>query len=162
MLNSRKYTALAVLGVGLAVAAATPAQAKAYWFGWAVLRLRRLARGLWFRPRPPVGLRMRLPSRLRSILPAVPVLSTLCVCGVLPAAPILSTLRVRWLLPTVSILSAVLCLRGIEADVSVLSTDLRLWGVLSDAPLLSGCTLLVVGPAHATPQPCPPYVPSST
>src|SRR5215467_12939895 len=34
MLNSRKYTALAVLGVGLAVAAATPAPAKAYWFGW--------------------------------------------------------------------------------------------------------------------------------
>ena len=32
MLNSRKYTALAVLGVGLAVAAATPA--KAQWFGW--------------------------------------------------------------------------------------------------------------------------------
>jgi len=31
MLNSRKYTALAVLGVGLAVAAATPA--KAQWFG---------------------------------------------------------------------------------------------------------------------------------
>ena len=32
MLNTRKYTALAVLGVGLAVAAATPA--KAQWFGW--------------------------------------------------------------------------------------------------------------------------------
>src|SRR5260370_3547171 len=34
MLNSRKYTAVAVLGVGLAVAAATPAPAKAYWLGW--------------------------------------------------------------------------------------------------------------------------------
>ena len=32
MLNSRKYTTLAVLGVGLAVAAATPA--KAHWYGW--------------------------------------------------------------------------------------------------------------------------------
>ena len=32
MLNSRKYTALAVLGVGLAVAAATPAKAQS--FGW--------------------------------------------------------------------------------------------------------------------------------
>jgi hypothetical protein len=32
MLNSRKYAALAVLGVGLAVAAATPA--KAQWLGW--------------------------------------------------------------------------------------------------------------------------------
>ena len=32
MFNTRKYTALAVLGVGLAVAAATPA--KAQWFGW--------------------------------------------------------------------------------------------------------------------------------
>ena len=34
MLNTRKYTALAILGVGLAVAAATPAPAQAQWFGW--------------------------------------------------------------------------------------------------------------------------------
>ncbi len=119
MLNTRKYTALAVLGVGLAV------------------------------PFPPVRLRMRLPSRLRSVLPALPILSTLRVCGVLPAPPILSTLRVRRLHPAISILSAVLRLRRIQADVSVLSTGLRLWGVLSEVPILSGCALLVVGRPHS-------------
>src|SRR5262249_32300925 len=92
-------------------------------------------------------LRMRLPWRLRSVLPALPILSPLCVCGVLPA--VLSPLCIRWVLPAVSILSAVLRLRRIPADVSVLSTGLRLWSVLSEAPILSGGALLVVGLRHS-------------
>src|SRR6266436_4230052 len=107
---------------------------------------------------------MRLPSRLRSVLPALPILSALCVrrllpalpilsalcvCRLLPALPILSALCVCRLLPALPILSAVLRLRRIQADVSVLSTGLRLWGVLSKVPILSGCALLVVGRPHS-------------
>jgi hypothetical protein len=35
MLNGRKYTAAAALGVGLAVASATATPAAAHWYGWA-------------------------------------------------------------------------------------------------------------------------------
>ncbi len=134
MLNTRKYTALAVLGVGLAVAAATPVPAKAYWFGWGG---------------PSYGYAGFHRFGYGCGCPRAYGASTLRVCGVLPAPPILSTLRVRRLHPAISILSAVLRLRRIQADVSVLSTGLRLWGVLSEVPILSGCALLVVGRPHS-------------
>src|SRR5712691_4021717 len=104
------------------------------WLGWAILRPRRLAGGLRLRPLPPVRLRMRLPSRLRGVLPAVSILSTLFLCGILPA---------------VSTLSAVLQLCRVHAEVSVLSTGLRLCGVLPEIPILSArALLLVVGLPH--------------
>ena len=119
------------------------------WLGWTILRPRRLARGLRLRPLPPVRLRMRLSSRLRGVLPAVPILSTLFLRGILPAVSLLSALRLRRALPAVSILSAVLQLRRVHADVSVLSTGLRLCGVLPEIPILSArALLLVVGLPH--------------